>query len=61
MTAAKKPAKPLPCPFCGGSELHVSVSSAQCETCGAWGPRVMQATGAKIKEAAIAAWNRRAP
>lgn len=46
-----------PCPFCGGSDLHVAAGLLQqvyCERCDAYGP-------ARLPPHAEAAWNRRAP
>ena len=52
----------LPCPFCGGTDLHIEGDAneglwgVECDNpdCGASGPR-----GFETPRAAVAAWNRR--
>lgn len=43
-----------PCPFCGGEAFSRGFRRLECRSCGAEGP-------SGTKDAAIAAWNRRAP
>lgn len=62
--------EPLPCPFCGGTDLDAwvgkelstdglgAVSSVTCLDCEADGPAASGKTGDEAKEAGIAAWNR---
>ena len=73
-TPAADPAKPLPCPFCGGTVSLVDWEGVSawlaCLRCGAGGPRVpgrrkddptpASIAAAAEEAAAVAAWNRRA-
>ncbi len=59
----------LPCPFCGGENLHVAMYNRPCVVCGtcdADGPglprgRITEATSAEAVKESSDLWNRRAP
>ncbi len=57
-------ADPLPCPFCGSRDVGVDMDteSVVCE-CSATGPSMLSredfGTDGLMKEAAVAAWNKR--
>lgn len=69
--------RPLPCPFCGGSNLelsntHTACYSVECNDCGAQitgenltgnyaSEKIPLTRHIKAKSSALLAWNRRAP
>jgi hypothetical protein len=55
-------AKPLPCPFCGGSQVSVFSNTVCCNdpACGATGPDLGHVVGKQYEAQAVAKWNARA-